>query len=84
MNGATPEDDAKTKSSPNNNKTVTIGMSHHNLRAHKNWMISPATLVLVIIPLKKFPIIDYPFTNFYKICDYSPPAPNTYNFAGIF
>jgi hypothetical protein len=54
MNGATPEEEAKTKSNPKSKSTVTMGMSHHNLRAHRNCKISPITPVLVIILLKKF------------------------------
>jgi hypothetical protein len=64
MKGATPDEDAKINSRPNNNKSITIGMSHHNLRAHKNRTISPITPVLVIIPLTKFPMITCLLSEF--------------------
>ena len=56
MNGATPEDDANTNKRPKRIKTVTMGMSHHIFRAHKNCRISPMMPVLVTMPLKKFDI----------------------------
>lgn len=43
MNGARPEAEAKISSSPKSNNTVTIGMSHQSLRAHKKLSNSPTT-----------------------------------------
>ena len=59
MNGATPDDEAKISNRPKSNNTVTIGISHHNLRCHKNTRISPTMPVFVTIPLKKFFIVVY-------------------------
>jgi hypothetical protein len=56
MKGATPDDEAKMSNNPKSNNTLTIGISHHNFRAHRNWMTSPTTPVFVIIPLIKVPI----------------------------
>ena len=36
MNGPTPEAVAKIKSNPKSNRIVTIGISHHIFRCHKN------------------------------------------------
>jgi hypothetical protein len=63
MKGATPEDEAKMSNNPKSIKTVTIGISHHNLRSHKKSKTSPKTPVLVTIPLKKFPIAIIPSKN---------------------
>jgi len=54
MKGATPDEEANISNKPKHNNTVTIGITHHNLRCHKKVRISPKTPVLVIIPLKKF------------------------------
>src|SRR5919204_6979644 len=35
MKGAMAEDCAKISSAPSNSRTTTIGISHHNLRAHR-------------------------------------------------
>ncbi len=60
MNGATPDADAKINASPMSSSIVTMGMSHHNFRCHRNARISPATPVLVVIALKKFLIAIRP------------------------
>jgi hypothetical protein len=61
MNGPTPEAEAKIKSNPKSNRTETIGISHHNLRFHKNANNSPTTPKLDVMLRMKLFILTIPF-----------------------
>jgi hypothetical protein len=61
MNGPTPEAEAKIKSNPKSNRTVTIGISHQSLRFHKNVNNSPTTPKLDVMLRMKLFILTFPF-----------------------
>jgi len=61
MNGPTPDADAKIKSNPNSNRIATMGISHHNLRFHKNANNSLTTPKLDVILRMKFFMLTIPF-----------------------
>lgn len=67
MRGPIPDADPKIINNPNNKRSVTIGINHHNLRSHKKKISSLAIPRLFFI-LRKNAFMFYPFERYNHPC----------------